>query len=296
MKYSSWNSVASYLVENIKKKIENGEYGEGSKLPSEKMLSEEYSVGRSSVREALKMLQAENLIEIVKGKGSFVLSTDARSKGIDQWYHSKKEVFRDLVEIRVALECLAVKKAAVKVTDDVIEKLISINQAYEATSATDITTRLEYDEAFHRLIVKTANMVLLEDIYNRFESAYTEYRIKGFVLTKYFKKAAEGHRQIIRAFQNRDEKSAEQLMYEHIYEVVDDIENKTCLTSDKKRGIITHEKETGKIIGAVIDNGNIVHLSKCASCCSCGEASREQNSGVFNQHCMQFNRVYNNWY
>ena len=27
-----------------------------------------------------------------------------------------------------------------------------------------------------------------------------------------------------------------------------------------------------------------------------GEASREQNSGVFNQHCMQFNRVYNNWY
>lgn len=224
MKYSSWNSVASYLVENIKKKIENGEYGEGSKLPSEKMLSEEYLVGRSSVREALKMLQAENLIEIVKGKGSFVLSTDARSKGIDQWYHSKKEVFRDLVEIRVALECLAVKKAAVKVTDDVIEKLISINQAYEATSATDITTRLEYDEAFHRLIVKTANMVLLEDIYNRFESAYTEYRIKGFVLTKYFKKAAEGHRQIIRAFQNRDEKSAEQLMYEHIYEVVDDIE------------------------------------------------------------------------
>ena len=64
MKYSSWNSVASYLVENIKKKIENGEYGEGSKLPSEKMLSEEYSVGRSSVREPLKMLQAENLIEV----------------------------------------------------------------------------------------------------------------------------------------------------------------------------------------------------------------------------------------
>ena len=128
MKYSSWNSVASYLVENIKKKIENGEYGEGSKLPSEKMLSEEYSVGRSSVREALKMLQAENLIEIVKGKGSFVLSTDARSKGIDQWYHSKKEVFRDLVEIRVALECLAVKKAAVKNTAAVIrEKRLCIS-------------------------------------------------------------------------------------------------------------------------------------------------------------------------
>ena len=94
MKYSSWNSVASYLVENIKKKIENGEYGEEANFQVKKCFLRNIQVGRSSVREALKMLQAENLIEIVKGKGSFVLSTDARSKGIDQWYHSKKEVFR----------------------------------------------------------------------------------------------------------------------------------------------------------------------------------------------------------
>lgn len=224
MKYSSWNSVASYLVENLKKRIENGEYEAGGKLPSEKMLAAEYSVGRSSVREALKMLQAENLIQIVKGKGSFVLSGEAQTKKMEQWYHSQTETFENLVEIREALECLAVRKAAAKATEDTITKLTAINQAYESTSSTDLSARLEYDEAFHRLIVETADMVLLEDMYRKFESTYTEYRIKGFVFTKYFEKAAEGHRRIIEAMKEQDAELAQEVMREHIYEVVADIE------------------------------------------------------------------------
>ena len=89
MKYSAWNSVASYLVENIRERIKKGEFEPDGKLPSEKSLMEEYSVGRSSVREALKILQAEHTIEIVKGKGSFVLSEDIPPQKMDQWYRSK---------------------------------------------------------------------------------------------------------------------------------------------------------------------------------------------------------------
>lgn len=224
MKYSPWDSVASYLVENIKERINKGEFKAGSKLPSEKMLTEEYSVGRSSVREALKMLQAENIIEIVKGKGSFVLASDIPAQDMDQWYRSRTEAFADLVEIRVALECLAVRKAVFKMTDDILAKLTSINLAYEATSPTDVSAMLQYDEAFHRLIIKTADMELLEDIYRLFENAYTEYRIKGFMFTKYFKQAAEGHRRMLSAFRNRDVQQAEQVTREHIYEVVEHIE------------------------------------------------------------------------
>lgn len=224
MKYSLWDSVAAYLVDNIKDRINKGEFKAGSKLPSEKMLAEEYSVGRSSVREALKMLQAENMIEIVKGKGSFVLSADIPTQDMDQWYRSRTQDFSDLVEIRVALECLAVRKAVPKMTEETLDRLVSINQAYEATNPTDVSAMLEYDEAFHRLIVKAADMVLLEDMYKRFESAYTEYRIKGFIFTKYFKQAAEGHRKMIAAFRNRDVELAEKVTREHIYEVVDHIE------------------------------------------------------------------------
>lgn len=224
MKYSPWESVASYLVDNIKERIQKGDFRTDGKLPSEKTLSEEYSVGRSSVREALKMLQAEGMIEIIKGKGSFVLDSDIPTQDMDRWYRSRTESFSDLVDIRVVLECLAVRKAAPKMTDEVLAKLTSINRAYEGTSAADVSAMLQYDEAFHRLIIKTADMELLEDIYRMFEASYTEYRIKGFMFTKYFKQAAEGHRRIIQAFRNQDVAQAEQVMKEHIYEVVEHIE------------------------------------------------------------------------
>ena len=168
MKYSPWESVASYLVDNIKERIQKGEFKADGKLPSEKMLAESYSVGRSSVREALKMLQAEGMIEIIKGKGSFILSAEIPAQDMDQWYRSRTEVFSDLVDIRVVLECLAIQKAVPKMTDEVLAKLTSINHAYEGTSAADVSAMLQYDEAFHRLIIKTADMELLEDIYRMF--------------------------------------------------------------------------------------------------------------------------------
>lgn len=224
MKYSPWESVASYLVDNLKDRIQKGEFEAGSKLPSEKSLMEEYSVGRSSVREALKMLQAEHTIEIVKGKGSFVLSNELPSQEMNRWYRAKTQAFSDLVEIRVALECLATRVAVPKMTDDVIKKLVSINTAYEATGVNDVSSMLTYDEAFHRLIVKTADMELMDELYRIFEQNYAEYRIKGFIFTKYFKQAAEGHRRIIDTFRKRDVDVAVEATREHIYEVVDHIE------------------------------------------------------------------------
>lgn len=224
MKYSAWNSVASYLVENIRERIKKGEFEPDGKLPSEKSLMEEYSVGRSSVREALKILQAEHTIEIVKGKGSFVLSEDIPPQKMDQWYRSKTQAFSNLVEIRMALECLATREAAKKMTDEVLSKLISINNACEATNPNDVSAMLGYDEAFHRLIIKTADMELMEELYRIFEQAYTEYRIKGFIFTKYFKQATEGHRRIIEAFRKRDVDLAVKVTQEHIYEVVNHIE------------------------------------------------------------------------
>lgn len=224
LKYSKWESISAYLVENIKNRIESGEFKTGHKIPSEKVLSEQYSVGRSSVREALKMLQAENVIEIVKGKGSFVLSDEISSQVINIWYRSKTETLSDLIEIRAMLECLAIRKATSKITDDIISQLVYINHEYEETHSANISAMLQYDESFHRVIIKTAGIELLDELYKRVETAYTEYRIKGFVFTKYFKQAAEGHRRIVDSLKLRDADIAEKAMREHIYEVVKHIE------------------------------------------------------------------------
>lgn len=68
----SHRTMADLIAARLKVAIEEGEFHENEQLPSVATLSRQFGVGRSSVREALKQLQALNLITIVHGKGTFV--------------------------------------------------------------------------------------------------------------------------------------------------------------------------------------------------------------------------------
>ena len=67
------------IKENIQRKIEEGVYADGDKLPSERALCETFSVSRIPVRKALEMLESEGLIRSFQGKGSFVKAPRLRS-------------------------------------------------------------------------------------------------------------------------------------------------------------------------------------------------------------------------
>ena len=66
------------ILDDMKAKILRGEYPVGSKLPSERELSEYYNVSRIPVREALKALSDMGILEIKRGAGTFVKSTLCR--------------------------------------------------------------------------------------------------------------------------------------------------------------------------------------------------------------------------
>lgn len=70
------NKVPIYIqiYDTLKKMIENKEFTVGDKLPSETFLCKTYYISRNTVRQALDMLEKENYIEKIKGKGSFVKS------------------------------------------------------------------------------------------------------------------------------------------------------------------------------------------------------------------------------
>ncbi|MCF8001747.1 MAG: GntR family transcriptional regulator [Halanaerobiales bacterium] len=74
IKQDSPLSLYYQLKQIIKKKIENGEYQENDKLPSESELCERYDISRATVRQALTELQNEDYIYKVHGKGSYVSS------------------------------------------------------------------------------------------------------------------------------------------------------------------------------------------------------------------------------
>ncbi len=72
--------VTSDLVQNLLDDIRNLKYKAGDKLPSQRELCEIYSVGRGSVREALRTLQAMGFIKVISGKGAYVQDTKSQYK------------------------------------------------------------------------------------------------------------------------------------------------------------------------------------------------------------------------
>ena len=76
--------VYNTIVDQIRILIEDGTWGPGQKIPSERELAEKLSVGRSSVREALRILEAMRYIIIIQGEGVFVNDRAKVSSGFNR--------------------------------------------------------------------------------------------------------------------------------------------------------------------------------------------------------------------
>ena len=105
-------SVVQQVEQRLREYIAESDIMVGDKLPTEKQLCENLGVGRGTVREAIRMLQAQGFVEIRPGRGAFVLQKrEAQKEDIVNWFCNNEYGVRDLLDIRVALEPLAVKLA-----------------------------------------------------------------------------------------------------------------------------------------------------------------------------------------
>jgi DNA-binding FadR family transcriptional regulator len=113
--------VAEELIELIKAQ----KYAPGDKIPNEFELAEQLNVARSTIREAVKMLVSRNVLEIRRGKGTFL----AENPGFveDPWgldlVTDKFEAAQQLLELRLIVEPSIVTLAAVRATDEEIANI-----------------------------------------------------------------------------------------------------------------------------------------------------------------------------
>lgn len=156
------------LVKEIKKYIVENDLKDGDKLPNQQQLCDMFGVSRTSLREALRTLQAISLIEIKNGKGIYVkgipkLTLNAAASSADDF-----QTLMYILEIRRGIEGMAVKFAAQRATDEDImemERLLKIMQE----KASNGECHPDEDRAFHVAIYKaTKNPVLMELIQNTY--------------------------------------------------------------------------------------------------------------------------------
>ena len=126
-------SLAEELAERLRQRITDGQFEVGEKLPAEPELMRIFGVGRSTVREAVKILVNMGFLKVQQGAGTFVESRAAADDPMAQ--RLRRADIRDLDEVRRILEVAIVERAAGRRTEQDIEKIERFLAERGATAA-----------------------------------------------------------------------------------------------------------------------------------------------------------------
>lgn len=164
MRKTKRGRTANLVVEGIKKMILEEDI---TKLPSEHELAKRFDVSRSVVREALRILEMEGVTKTVHGSGTYVI----RKNGLDIPIEISIKVRSDdpkdvleLLEVRRALECTAIRLAIHSATASQLAELSSVFKDLEV-SIQSHEKLAEMDEKFHRKIFEISNNRILLEIF-----------------------------------------------------------------------------------------------------------------------------------
>ena len=159
------------IAAQIRAELAAGRLKVGSRLPSERALSEQFGVSRNTLREALRSLEHAGLIRLQKGAsgGAFISerSGDAVITGLLDLYHVGAIRPAQLTQARIWLESVIVREACQRATaDDLAELQRNIDEAEAAHLRGDFESRVAHHVEFHRILARmTGNpiMVLMMD-------------------------------------------------------------------------------------------------------------------------------------
>ncbi|KIL39497.1 GntR family transcriptional regulator [Gordoniibacillus kamchatkensis] len=149
------------VSEELRAYIRTNELKKGDKLPSAQTIMKTLGIGRSSLREALRYLEASDVIEVVNGKGIYVKETSQFQMSAKIMVEDEKTALLQLMEVRRALEVLAVELAAQRSTEQNIEEmrryLLEMEEAGGPASSIA-------DMKFHQAIYKATGNPILQSI------------------------------------------------------------------------------------------------------------------------------------
>ena len=188
---------------SLREAIIKGELRPGERL-LEVQLAEQLGVSRTPIREAIRKLELEGLVIMLPRRGATVA-------GIT------KKHLEEVLEIRKALEVLAVDLACDKMTEENLNKLRRMEEEFElAIQSDDIVKLADLDEEFHRLIHQSGGNERLSNILETLREQIYRYRLEALKDRYQRKELVKQHRAIVEGIANHDKASAEEAIRTHI--------------------------------------------------------------------------------
>ena len=164
--------TADRLYEMI---VDEGRYAPGSKLPNENELSEALKVSRTTLREAISFLVAQGVLEIRRGRGTFVAET-LPAGGVDLTVLAglrSRVRAKDLFEMRLIFEPATVALACQRASDEELEMIRKKAERVEKVAAEGGDWPLA-DQEFHWAIIKASHNEYMRRLYPIINSAVNE--------------------------------------------------------------------------------------------------------------------------
>lgn len=130
---ASSGRVAERVVDELVEYIESNHLMTGDKLPPERVFMELFGVGRSSLREALRVLSTVGLVDVRHGDGMYVAAAKATQTANPKaiFDATEQNALRNLVETRLGIELAAVTAATLRATDEDFVGLLEMLQQQE---------------------------------------------------------------------------------------------------------------------------------------------------------------------
>jgi GntR family transcriptional repressor for pyruvate dehydrogenase complex len=228
--------ASDVLARELRERILSGELTEGTALPPERELVKQTQMSRATVREALRILEVQNLVRVRAGRagGAFVQrpTTKSMASSVTLLIRGQKIKLADLMETREALEPFCAELAARKRTEDELAVLDRANKDISDPDA-DLPAFLQANLDWHVGVAMASHNELLIGFMTALSHAiYTGTENAAFVDDNVRTVTARAHRSITTAIRNRDADAAGRRMRRHVHSYA-----KAALAMDEREAI-----------------------------------------------------------
>lgn len=201
--FNDYKPLREVIFNTLREAIIIGELKPGERL-MEVQLAEKMGVSRTPVREAIRKLELEGLVDMVARRGAQVADL------------SVKDIM-DVLEVRASLDGLATALSSVRITQDELKELKHINTQFtNYVEKENLQGTIKKDVEFHDIIYRSSRNEKLIQIANNLREQVQRFRViylKDFSSTKDIIKE---HNDIFEAIQNKDSNNAQYLAQRHI--------------------------------------------------------------------------------
>lgn len=208
------------VIDEIRLRLQTGRLKLGEKLPNQNELSTELGVSRTSLREAMRMLDLLGIIEQRPGYGTVFRAEipELHSLRTNLTLLSDSDATYELLEAREIIECGAVRLAAINITDSQVDKLNKLVEDMELNlKKKDYENYRKLDYNFHELINIASGNRFLNESHNRLKHYVQQYINENTkLLPGLLKESHKRHKLVCEAITSHDPDKAEIEMRQHI--------------------------------------------------------------------------------